>query len=288
MPYTNQNNKFDLKQDSFTLLIIALISFTQSLAINGLYVPHGFLSGGISGLSLLIHYTTGLPAWIFIVLLNIPIMIIGWKFMKGKFIIFSMLATVLFSVSFALTADFSLHVENPIISGLAGAAILGITGAPVIKRGATLGGTDVLSLILSRKYSIQMGTFSIMFNLFIMSMLIVFSSLELALMSMLAMFISNTAFNYALQGLNRSNTVFIISDKWEEIAPHVLKELHRGVTYIPAKGAFTGQDRMVVYCIVKTTELSLLRRIVRSYDENALFSIIETKEVVGRGFGALN
>ncbi|OQB23774.1 MAG: hypothetical protein BWY11_01608 [Firmicutes bacterium ADurb.Bin182] len=288
MPYTPLNDKFDFKQDSFTLLTIALISFVQSLAINGLYVPHGFLSGGISGLSLLIHYTTGLPGWIFIVLLNIPVMIVGWKFMRGKFIIFSILATVLFSLSFALTEGFSLNVENPIISGLAGAAILGITGAPVVKRGASLGGMDVLALILSRKYSFPMGTFNIMFNLFIMSMLVIFSSLELALMSMLAMFISNTAFNYAMQGLNRSNTVFIISDKWEQIAPTVLKELHRGVTYIPAKGAFTGKDRILVYCIVKTTELSALRRIVKTCDENALFSIIETKEVVGRGFGALN
>jgi uncharacterized membrane-anchored protein YitT (DUF2179 family) len=287
MPYT-LDNKFDLKQDSLTLVTIALVSFIQSLAINGLYVPHGFLSGGISGLSLLIHYTTGLPGWMFILLLNIPVMAVGWKFMKGKFIIFSIFATVVFSGAFALTSGFSLNVENPIISGLAGAAILGVTGAPVVRRGASLGGTDVLSLILSRKYSIPMGTFNIMFNLFIMSMLVFASSLELALMSMLAMFVSNTAFNYAIRGLNRTNTVFIISDKWEEIAPNVLKELHRGVTYIPAKGAFTGKDRILVYCIVKTTELAHLRRIVRTYDESALFSIIETKEVLGRGFGALN
>lgn len=288
MPQTTVSNKFDLRQDSFTLLVIALVSFVQSLAINGLYVPHGFLSGGISGLSILIHYTTGLPGWLFILLLNVPILIIGWINMKGKFILFSILATLLFSASFALTSGFSFHVENPIISGLAGAAILGITGAPVVKRGASLGGTDVLSLILSRKYSIPMGTFNILFNLFIMSMLVAVNSLELALMSMLAMFVSNTAFNYAMRGLNRTNTVFIISDKWEEIAPHVLNELHRGVTYIPAKGAFTGKDRILVYCIVKTTELSVLRRIVKTFDENALFSIIETKEVVGRGFGALN
>ena len=83
-------------------------------------------------------------------------------------------------------------------------------------------------------------------------------------------------------------SVFIISKEWDEIAPHVLNEMHRGVTYLHGEGAYTGEPRNVVYCIVKTTELSKLRSIVKRYDPNALFSIIETKEVIGRGFGLMN
>ena len=102
------------------------------------------------------------------------------------------------------------------------------------------------------------------------------------------LFVSSVAFNNMLQGLNRTKTLFIISDRWEEIAPHVLKEVHRGVTLIPAKGAYTGKDKTVVYVIARTTELSIIRRIVREYDPKAMFSVIDTREVLGRGFDSIN
>lgn len=102
------------------------------------------------------------------------------------------------------------------------------------------------------------------------------------------MFVCNVSFNFALEGLNRTHTVFIISDKWDEIAPTVLNKLHRGVTYISAEGAYTGKQRKLVYCIVKTVELAPLKRIVKEHDEYAMISVIDTREVSGRGFGALN
>ncbi|MEG1772153.1 MAG: YitT family protein [Clostridia bacterium] len=80
----------------------------------------------------------------------------------------------------------------------------------------------------------------------------------------------------------------MISDKWDEIAPTVLNKLHRGVTYISAEGAYTGKQRKLVYCIVKTVELAPLKRIVKEHDEYAMISVIDTREVSGRGFGALN
>ena len=134
-----------------------------------------------------------------------------------------------------------------------------------------------------------MGTINIMLNVVIMILLgIVKKDVELALCSLIAAFVCNVAFNYALEGFNRTVTVFIISEEWDEIAPDVLKRMRRGVTYIPAVGAYTGAERKIVYCIVKTSELATLKRIVKSHDPVALFSIVETKEVVGRGFGALN
>ena len=280
--------KFNFKEDMLTLLLIAAVSLVQAVAINGFYVPHHFLSGGITGVALLVEYVFALPSWILIIVLNIPVCIVGWRSLNFKFVLFSLVATVLFSVALALTRGVNFGVENPIISALAGSAIVGITAAPVVRRDATMGGMDVIAAVISRKYSIPMGTFSIMYNIVIMGVLAAVSGLELALMSMLAMFVANTAFNAAIVGLNRTVTVFIISDKWEEIAPMVISELHRGVTYIPAEGAYTGQPRKLVYIILKTSQLAAAKRIVKTVDETALFSIIETKEVLGRGFGSLN
>ncbi|HWR19302.1 MAG TPA: YitT family protein [Clostridia bacterium] len=288
MPVDKKKVGFDLKQDLITLLLIVVVSATQAVAVNGFYVPHQFLSSGITGVALLVEYLFQIPSWIIIIVLNIPVCIVGWRSLNFKFVLFSLIATVLFSVSLALSRGVDFHIENPIISALAGAAIIGITAAPIVKREATMGGMDVIAAVLSRRYSIPMGTFSILYNMVIMAVLAAVSGLELGLMSMLAMFVSNTAFNAAIVGLNRTVTVFIISEKWDEIAPQVISELRRGVTYIPAEGAYTGQPRKLVYIILKTSQLAGAKRIVKSIDENALFSIIETKEVLGRGFGSLN
>ncbi|NCB31649.1 MAG: YitT family protein [Clostridia bacterium] len=283
-----QKFKFDPKEDTITLLIIAVVCMIQAAALTGFYVPHGFLSGGVTGVAMLINYITGLPIWVFIIGLNIPICLVGLKFMRTKSILFSAVATVMFSFAMVLTEGWNFGVQNPLVSAAAGSSIIGLTGAWVIKRDATMGGTDILAAILSRQYSIPMGTVSIFFNVIIMGLLGFLRGLELALLSMIAMFICNVAFNAALRGLNRVNTIFIISDKWDEIAPLVLNELHRGVTYIHAEGAYTGASRKLVYCIVRTVELAKVKRIVKDHDPNALFSIIETQEVVGRGFGSFN
>ena len=166
--------------------------------------------------------------------------------------------------------------------------MVGIIGSPVVKHNATLGGMDVVALILSRKFSIPMGNFNIMFNLIIMVILGFTSGIELAMLSILAMFVCNSAFDAAMMGLNRMHTVFIISDMWDEIAPEVMRTMKRGVTYIPAVGAYTGVERKVVYCICKTVELARLKSIVMKYDKHAMFSVIDTKQVIGRGFGAVN
>lgn len=280
-------NKIDWKQDLITLGLIIAISFAQALFINGFYVPHSFLSGGITGVSLLVDYALNIPSWAVIIVLNIPVAIMGLKFLNLKFMIFSLMGTVIFAFAIAVTKWFTLDIKDPIVAAVIGGAIIGISGAPVIKRGASLGGTDVLSIILSRKFSMPIGVFNIIFNIVIMGVWGAIRGVEIALLSIIAMFVSNMAFNAALQGLNRTVTVFIISDKWEEIAPLLLSELKRGVTYIPAEGAYTGAPKKLVYCIVRTVEVGKIKHIIRDNDPKALFSIIETKEVLGRGFGSL-
>lgn len=292
-PFNPYNKNFDPKHDIVTMLIIAAVCFLQCCVISYFYVPFHFLSGGVTGLSLLFNYLWKIPRWVVLLGLNIPIAIYGIKQQGWKFTLFSLFATVCYSVMFELpfmdkiTASAALG-DNALLSAIVGSAIVGVTNAFVVKRGATVGGIDVITVVLSHKLSIPAGTFNIVFNLVIMSFLIPSYGIEVALMSMVSMFITNTAYNFALRGVNHSMTVFIISEQWDEIAPQVLQEMRRGVTYINAEGGYTGQPRKLVYCIVKTTELAKLKKIVKDHDPKALFSIIETQEVVGRGFGAMN
>lgn len=293
VPFNPYDQSFNLKHDSITLLVIATVCFLQCCVLSYFYVPFHFLSGGVTGLSLLFNYLWGIPRWMVLLGLNIPIAIFGIKQQGWKFTLFSLFATVCYSLMFELpimdkiTAASNLG-DNALLSAIVGSAIVGVTNAFVVKRGATVGGIDVISVVLNHKLSIPAGSFNIVFNLVIMSFLIPSYGIEVALMSMVSMFITNTAYNFALRGVNHNMTVFIISEEWDEIAPQIMQEMRRGVTYIHAEGAYTGQPRKLVYCIVKTTELAKLKKIVKDHDPKALFSIIETQDVVGRGFGAIN
>ena len=292
-PFDPYCKKFVPRHDIPPLLLIAAVCFLHCCVLSYFYVPNHFLSGGVTGLSLLFNYLWGVPKWMVLLGLNLPIAIYGVTQRSLKFTLFSLFATVCYSAMFELPimeriSAASELTENPLLAAIVGSAIIGITCALVVKRGASLGGIDVITVVLSRKYSIPAGSFNIVFNIVIMSFLIPSYGIEVALMSMVAMFVTNTAYNFALRGVNHNMTVFIISEQWDEIAPQVMQEMRRGVTYINAEGAYTGQPRRLVYCIVKTTELAKLKRIVKERDPKALFSIIETQEVVGRGFGAIN
>ena len=294
-PFSPYDKRFNLKYDSVTLVMIIIICFIQTCVLAFFYEPNHFLSGGVTGVAMLVNYVTGLPKWVMMIALNVPIGIFGIKNQGWKFVIFSFIATVLYSLYFELPImktiteyGSSMLEGNALLSAMVGAAVIGVTGAPIVRRGATLGGIDVISVILSRKLSIQAGSINIVFNLIIMTVLGFFYGIQTALLSMVAMFVCNTAFNFALRGVNHTMSVFIISDEWDEIAPYVMQHMHRGVTYIHAEGAYTGQPRKLMYCLVKTTELAKLKKIVKDHDPNALFSVIETTEVVGRGFGMMN
>ncbi len=279
---------FTWKNELITLFVILLTCSIQALLISGLYQPSGLAGGGVTGIAMLCEYAFGLPSWIIILGLNIPIMLLGLKLLNIRLIVYSILATGMFTLVLGLTPDFVIPVSEPIIAAIFGGALMGAAGAPVIRLGASMGGMDVVSLMLNKRFSFSLGSINAGLNVVIIGLLGLVKGLDAMLLSLIAMFVSNVAYNNVLQGMNRTKTVFIISDHWNEIAPQVLEKLHRGVTYIPAKGAYTGQDKTLVYCIVRTVELGTLRRILREKDPHAIFSIIDTREVLGRGFSANN
>ena len=280
-----------------TVLSILIAGPLQALAIVLFYQPVGIVSGGVTGLGMLVEYVTNgaVQNWIVIVALNIPLLIIAVIKLHIRFTAYTIAATLYFAGCLALFGNMDLppvfDMTNPLmplISILFGAVVVGVTGTLVIRSGASTGGTDIVSLLLNRRFSFPMGSISLACNALVVALLAVFKGMEVAAMSVIAQFVCSMAFNYALQGLNRTKTLFIISDKWSEIAPHVLKDVHRGVTYIPCKGAYTNTDKTLVYIIARTVELSEIRRIVLEHDPAAIFSIIDTREVVGKGFTAVN
>ena len=278
-------------------LIVLLAVTLQALSILWFYRPASIVSGGVTGIAMLLNYATGgnIQSWIPMVVLNAPLLVLAYRELHLKFVIYTALSTVYFSLIFAVLENLPqpeiFDMTNPVmplISVIFGAVLNGVFGSIVIRNGGSTGGFDIVSLVLSRRVSFPMGTISMTFNMIIVAALAFFKGMEVAALSIIALFVCSVSFNNVLMGLNRNKTLFIISDKWDTFAGEVMSTVHRGITYIPARGAYTNAERKIIYILAKTVEVATIRRIVLQHDPQAIISVIDTKEVVGRGFTANN
>ena len=298
-------SKPKILHDLRNLLLMIVMITIESLAVTYLYTPAGVVTGGVTGISMLISYATGgrIPNWIFVVAANIPLLILAFKYLHIRFTVFTLIMTALFSIELAIFSRIQLpvlfDVETPawrVVSVVFGAVTMGFAGGMIVRLGGSTGGMDIISLLLNRKYSISIGTISMSLNVVIAITLGVVTAIlqhdyrlgvESSALSIIALFVMSIAFNNVILGVNRTKTMLIISDKWEEIAPKVLTETHRGVTYIPCRGAYTNKDKTMVYILTRTVEIARIRRIVLNADPTTIISIIDTREVIGKGFSAV-
>ncbi len=289
-----------------TVVLMSLMITIEALAVTLLYTPAGVVTGGVTGIAMLITYATSgaIPNWIFVVIANTPLLILAFKYLHIRFTVYTLLMTVLFAAELALFGNLQFpalfDMSEPawrVVSVIFGAVTMGVAGGMIVRLGGSTGGLDIVSLLLNRKYSISMGTISMSMNVVIALALGVVRAIgahdyrigvESAALSFIALFVVTIAFNNIILGINRTKTLFIISDKWDEIAPDVLNKMHRGVTYIPCRGAYTNQEKTLVYILTKTIELGAIRRLVLEKDPKAIISIIDTREVIGKGFSAVN
>lgn len=293
-------------REARAVVLMSLMITIEALAVTLLYTPAGVVTGGVTGIAMLITYATNgvIPNWIFVVIANVPLLILAFRYLHIRFTAYTLLMTVLFAAELALFGNLTFptlfDMSEPawrVVSVTFGAVTMGVAGGMIVRLGGSTGGMDIVSLLLNRRYSISMGTISMSLNVVIALALGVVKAIgahdyrigvESAALSFIALFVTSIAFNNIILGINRTKTLFIISDKWDEIAPEVLNKMHRGVTYIPCRGAYTNQEKTLVYILTKTIELGHIRRIVLEKDPKAIISIIDTREVIGKGFSAVN
>lgn len=293
-------------REARNLLLMVVMITIEAMTVAYLYTPAGVVTGGVTGIGMLISYATAgkIPNWVFVVIANIPLLVLAFRFLHIRFTIYTLLMTALFSAELALFNNIPLpvlfDVSEPawrVVSVVFGAVTMGFAGGMIVRLGGSTGGMDIVSLLLNRKYSISIGTISMSMNVVISLTLGVVTAItkhdyrigvESGALSIIALFVTSIAFNNMILGINRTKTMLIISDKWSEIAPKVLTETHRGVTYIPCRGAYTNQDKTMVYILTRTVEIARIRRIVLGADPTAIISIIDTREVIGKGFSAVN
>jgi uncharacterized membrane-anchored protein YitT (DUF2179 family) len=267
------------------LFLITTGSLLCAAAINGILIPNQFLAGGISGLSLLIHYLSPVvPVGVANFLLNIPLFVVGWLFVGRRFFWYSLAGMTIFSAALLLPLP-ALPIHDPLLKALTAGIISGIGSGIILKSLGSGGGLDILSVILLKRFSIRIGTTVMGFDALLLLACLFHFSLEIVLYTLIYFFVTTQLVNMVVTGLNQRKAVMVVSPQWQEIAREIMETMQRGVTIVNGEGGYTGQPLRIIYSVVTFQELSRFKEMVQSFDPQAFMVVTETLEVMGKGIG---
>ena len=270
---------------SLPALSIVLGAFLWSISINGILVHHKFISGGISGLALVTYYLIPkLSVGLVVFLINIPIFIMGWTMISGKFFFFSLLGMGSFSLFLVLTKSLNITVENPLLAALFAGVISGCGSGLVFRSGGSGGGTGIIAMILNRRLSVRVGIISSFLNSIPLVLGAFLVNLDAALYSIIYVYVTGSVVDRFMASFSERRSVFIISSHSSEISKQILTKLHRGVTFLTGRGGYTQSSLDIIYSVISLFELAKMKDLVTEIDPKAFLIINEAKEVIGKGF----
>jgi len=264
---------------------IILGSLLSVISYEAFILPYRLLSGGVSGLALIAHYTLSFPFYLGILALNVPIFIWGFLVLDKKLMAYSAVGAGLVIVMLPLVAPYIPKPNIDIFLAAVASGVVGGLGSGItFRQGASMGGTDIISLIMKKKSNISIGTTSFYCNIVILALSLFFFDLKIAMYTAISMWVGSKVTDSVVNGLNQNKYVTIISEHNNEIAERILHDMHRGVTYLEGKGAYSGNTKMVINCVVNHFEIAKIKDIVAEIDKKAFVFVTETVEVMGRGF----
>ncbi|MBQ6898738.1 MAG: YitT family protein [Clostridia bacterium] len=279
------------------LLLCVVGSFMYSAAVSLFVTPLRFAAGGVTGLGILVNYLVPfISTGTFVFAANIPLFLIAWKKFGFRFIARTVFATALVSGFLDLISYLGARYgwffdgEEKLVGAIFGGIIAGAGLGVVFLGGATTGGLDILARLLKLKFPhFSVGRLILMCD-FVVVLLsgIVYKSAESVLYSIIIVFLSSLAVDYVVAGRSHSKLLFIMTDYYEDVTRDIIAICGRGVSVIPAKGGYTGKDKNMLMCVVRTHEVARVREVVAKYDEKPFIIVAESSEVLGQGFKSHN
>ena len=271
-------------------ILIVAGALLQAVSLRLFMVPAQLASGGITGISQLINHFTGWPIGLMVFLGNIPLFLLGWRLLGGRRFALRTLAAVL---AYSLFTEAVLWLPffpkngittDLVLNSLYGAVVSGIGYGLVYRGQGTSGGSDILARILNRWRGIPMTQSYLMTDtLVILAAGFVFGW-QKALYAIIVLYVSGLVVDSTLEGAGTVRTAFIVTEKCREVADRILAVMERGVTILDGTGAYTGQPRPVLYCVVSRSEVQQLKTIVTEVDPKAFMVIGAAHEALGEGF----
>ena len=274
-----------------TYLLLTAGTFFMAVGINVIYEPLSMVTGGFSGIGILVKKLTqtarwsGIPVGMTTLLLNIPLFIRGYS-QKGKaFVKKTVYAASCFSFFLLIVPTFDIVKQDYLMAALVGGLLNGTGIGLVFSQGASTGGSDLLSVLTAKILpGLSASERLILIDTLIVAAGVFIFGLEIGLYAVVAVFVTGKVSDAILDGLKFAKIAYIISDHPEEISEHILRKLGRGLTGLEGQGMYSEKRKMVLMCVVSKKEAVLLKDIVKNADNEAFLILSEAKEVLGEGF----
>lgn len=269
-------------------LFITLGAFLMAMGLELFLIPNNIIDGGIVGISIILAELTPIKLGIYILLLNIPFFFIGYKQIGKSFALATVYGITALSIFTTLLHHSKAATDDPLLATVFGGIILGGGVGIVIRKGGSLDGTEILAILFSQKSPLSVGQIVMFINFFILGSAGFVFGWDKAMYSLLAYYIAFKMIDIVIEGMDQSKSVWIISDKHEQIGTCILKRLGRGVTFLNGEGAFTGDDKKVIFVVINRLEEAKLKEIVLEEDESAFIAIGPIHDVKGGNFKKKN
>lgn len=272
------------------ILIMAGTSL-MALAIKGIFDPVSLVTGGFSGIAIIVKNITegiiegGIPLWLTNLFLNIPLFVVAIKVKGWRYIAKTIFATIWLSVALWYMPEKNLMPDDIFLASVFGGVISGLGIGLVLMANATTGGTDTMAAIIQhfiRHYSIAQ-IMQVLDVVIVLACAWVFG-INRALYAIICIYLVSKVSDGILEGLKFSKLAYIISEHYEEIAKQIMKELDRGATGLDAVGMYSGEKKEVLFCVVSKKEIVKVKDIVRRIDADAFMIVSDVREVFGEGF----
>jgi len=269
------------------LVVIALGCAIYAFGLVTINIQNHLAEGGLTGVTLILRYWFHFdPAYTTIVL-NIPLIILGYRFLGKRALAYTIYGTAMMSVFLWIwqRVPIMIDLNHDILIASILAGLCGGFGSGIIYRyGGTTGGSDVIARIIEKEKGLPMGRSLLMFDIVVLIASLSYLDVEHMMYTLLASYVFSRVVNFTLEGTYAAKGVLIISQQFQPIADDVIADMERGVTFLHSEGAYAHQQQPMLYCVVSPTEITQLKRIIEAHDPQAFVSILDVHEALGEGF----
>ena len=261
---------------------ITIGAFITAAGLENFLLPNNIIDGGVIGISMMVHYLTEWNLGILIFCINIPFILLALRKLGYKFVINTIFANAMLAIATNILSGFNKVTDDLILSAIFGGIILGFGVGIILRNNASLDGTEMVSITISKKLKvISVGELLMFINLFIYTGAGFMLGWDRALYSILTYYIASKVIDAVLEGLDKSKSVRIVSDFHRELGDAIMKELDISVTYMRGMGGYSRQEKIITYCVVNKFEIAKLKDLVHSIDPRAFIVTEDVHEVEG-------
>lgn len=251
--------------------------------------PSNIAPGGVSGISIMVNYGLGVPVGLTSAVINLPLLVIGWRRLGREFLLKTLLSVAAFTIiyDYVLTPlQLPVYGGERLMASLFGGVLTGAGLGIVFYFSGSTGGTDVVSKLLHQRFPhIQLGRAMMIVDLVIITAsTLVFRSIESALYAIITIFVMSQVIDVVVYSSDKGKLLYIFSEQYEAVTREILEQMDRGVTLLHGEGGFTRSDRRVILCALRTSEYHRVKKIVRRIDPDAFVIVADSSEIMGEGF----